>query len=292
MNDEQLKTFITVKDCGSFNAGEKELYISKQAMIKQINTLEDELGFRLFIRKHNGVSLTRQGEVFYKGAKDLLKKKEELLANCYALENQPVIRIGNNEHQTLLDPVNIAFSKKYPHLHLKRIVNPNHSGEWRVDNNIQDVAETFHINIENYRNAEYFPLILREYKAVMRKNHPLSHCDVLSLDKISHYPVTVFPLMMTEDHLNKIRKHFRNNINNLNESQDVDHQIELVYQCMNSNEILISANPFIDSIENIAKIPLTEHFTIEYGLICHKPVTDAVRKYIQVAEGVYKDKAS
>ena len=289
MNDEQLKTFITVKDCGSFTAGEKELYISKQAMMKQINTLENELGFRLFIRKHNGVSLTRQGELFYEGAKELLKKKEELLASCYALEVKPVIRIGNTEHQTLLDPVNIAFSKKYPNIHLKRIVNPNHSGEWRVDNNIQDVAETFRINIQNYRNAEYFPLILREYKAIMRKKHPLSHSDVLSLDDISHYPVTVFPLMMTKDHLNKIRKHFQNNINNLNESQDVDHQIELVYQCMNSDKILISANPFIDSIENIAKITLTDHLTIEYGLLCHKPVTETLRKYIQIAEEVYKN---
>lgn len=284
MNDEQLKTFITVKDFGSFTSGEKELYISKQAMLKQINSLENELGFRLFIRNHNGVSLTKQGELFYEGAKDLLNKKEELLASCYALEEQPVIRIGNTEHQTLLDPVNIAFSKKYPHIPLKRIVNPNHSGEWRVDNNIQDVAETFRINIENYRNAEYFPLVLRQYKAVMRKNHPLSHCSVLSLDDISHYPVTVFPLMMTDAHLNKLRK----NLADLNESQDVDHQIELVYQCMNSDEILISANPFIDSIENIAKIPLNEHFTIEYGLICHKPVTETLRKYIQVAEEVYK----
>lgn len=290
MNDDQLKTFMTVKDCGSFTAGEKELYISKQAVMKQINTLEDELGFRLFIRKHNGVSLTRQGELFYEGAKDLLKKKEELLASCYAIEDHPVIRIGNTEHQTLLDPVNIAFSKKYPHIRLKRIVNPNHAGEWRVDNNIQDVAETFCIDIENYKNAEYFPLILREYKAIMRKNHPLSHCKVLSLDDISHYPVTVFPLMMTEDHLNKIRKHFRNTITNLIESQDVDHQIELVYQCMNSDNILISANPFIDSIENIVKITLAEHFTIEYGLICHKPVTDAMYKYVHVAEEVYKKK--
>ena len=39
MNDEQLKTFISVSDFGSFSASEKDMFISKQAMLKQINAL-------------------------------------------------------------------------------------------------------------------------------------------------------------------------------------------------------------------------------------------------------------
>ena len=43
MNDRTLKSFLTVADCGSFSKAEEESYLSKQALIRQIDTLEAEL---------------------------------------------------------------------------------------------------------------------------------------------------------------------------------------------------------------------------------------------------------
>ena len=292
MNDEQLKTFISISDSGSFSASEKDMFISKQAMLKQINTLEDEIGFKLFKRKHNGVTLTKQGEVFYLGAKELLKRKQQIIEDCIALEQAPYIRIGNNEHQALLDPVNLAFHKKYPHIQLKRIVNPNHSGEWRVNEDIQDVAETFNIGTNHYAHAEYIPLTDRYYQCVMRKDHPLASYATLSLQQIKAFPTTILPLMMPEPYLNEIKTIFQNQPDYLHESFDVDHQVEMVYQCMNSDEVLISANPFIDSIEEIQRIPLSEKWKIGYGILYHTPMRNSVKKYITVAKEVYKQKNS
>lgn len=289
MNDEQLKAFLSIADNGSFSASEKKMYVSKQALIKQINTLEEELGFKLFIRKHNGVSLTRQGEVFQTGARELLQKQQQLIAECFALEEAPSVRIGNNEHQALLDPVNLAFNARYPYIQLKRTVNPNHSGEWRVNENIQDVAETFDIGIENYEHAQYIPLTERYYKAVMRKDHPLAGFKTLSMEQITCYPTTIIPMMMHRSILKEIQQTFCNKKHHLHESLDVDHQVEMVYQCMHSNEILISANPFIDSIEEVQCIPLEEKWKIGYGILYHPPMSNAVRKYITVAKEVYRN---
>ena len=62
----------------------------------------------------------------------------------------------------------------------------------------------------------------------------------------------------------------------------------MVYQCINSDEILISANPFIDSIEEIQRIPLSEKWKIGYGILYHTPMLNSVKKYIAVAKEVYK----
>ena len=50
MNDNQLRSFLTVAECGSFSKAEEGSFLSKQALIKQIDALEDELGFRLLSR--------------------------------------------------------------------------------------------------------------------------------------------------------------------------------------------------------------------------------------------------
>ena len=54
MYNHQLDTFIKVADAGSFNKASEELYVSPNAVMKQINLLENSLGFDLFVRTHRG----------------------------------------------------------------------------------------------------------------------------------------------------------------------------------------------------------------------------------------------
>lgn len=79
MYNRQLDTFIKVADCGSFSKAAEELYISSPALIKQINLLEDNLGFSLFERNHRGIKLTAAGESLYRDAKYIIKYSKDSL---------------------------------------------------------------------------------------------------------------------------------------------------------------------------------------------------------------------
>ena len=50
MYNPQLDTFICVVEAGSFSKAADKLYISPPAVIKQINSLENNLGVQLFAR--------------------------------------------------------------------------------------------------------------------------------------------------------------------------------------------------------------------------------------------------
>ncbi len=67
MYNHQLDTFIKVADAGSFNKASEELYVSPNAVMKQINLLENSLGFDLFVRTHRGVQLTASGRILVPG---------------------------------------------------------------------------------------------------------------------------------------------------------------------------------------------------------------------------------
>ena len=49
MNEQQLKTLKKTVECGSLSKAEETLYLSKQAIKKQIDSLEEEIGFTLLL---------------------------------------------------------------------------------------------------------------------------------------------------------------------------------------------------------------------------------------------------
>ena len=71
MYNPQLKTFVSVVDCGSFTKAAENLFITPPAVMKQINALEKHLDVKLLERTPHGVRLTPAGEIIYKDAKFL-----------------------------------------------------------------------------------------------------------------------------------------------------------------------------------------------------------------------------
>lgn len=69
MYNPQLDTFICVVEAGSFSKAADKLYFSPPAVIKQINSLENNLGVQLFARTHRGLVVTAAGESLYQDAK-------------------------------------------------------------------------------------------------------------------------------------------------------------------------------------------------------------------------------
>ncbi len=291
MNDEQLHIFKKVSDLGSFSKAEKESFVSKQAMLKQINSLENEVGFALFVRKKSGVELTGQGKIFYEGITRILDEKKVLLEKCHQLSQKQVIRIGSGEHQVILDPVNQLFSTMYPEIELKRIAHPNHSGEWRVDHDIQDVAETFDLASYAVRDTKYIPLVKVPYMIAMDEDHPLAKKKEIQLEDIKEYVLFMYPIMIKDSYQKKLKMAFKGYENNLVERDDVDNQVDVAFGCIGTTELLLTANPFIYSIEKIVVKPLNTGWKREYGMVYKEPASLALQKYIDLAKKFYKKKS-
>lgn len=289
MNSEQLRIFINVADYGSFSKAENTGFISKQAMFKQIHNLEEEVGCPLFIRSRTGVVLSESGRVFYEGAKKMLQNQEDLITRCRQAGSREFIRVGSVEHQVILDPVNAAFAKKYPEIEIRRIVHPNHSGEYRVSNHIMDVGETF--LSDHGEPAEYNFTELTEvpYYAAVSLSHPLAKLDRVSLGQLKQYQVIAAPMMLKQAYLQQLRDVFENASGKLIETDEVDRQVEIAFQTAACANVLITANPFIRSIPDLKLIPLAGGWKRTYGIIYLSPASETVRKYVQTAVETYQE---
>lgn len=84
---EELEAFVRTVDAGSFTDAAKQLQVAKSAVSRRLQDLESRLGARLLIRTTRKLSLTPDGEAFYKRAKALLadwKDAEDVVSNSSA----------------------------------------------------------------------------------------------------------------------------------------------------------------------------------------------------------------
>lgn len=96
INYLRIQYFLAAARTSSFSKAATELYISSQALTKQINLLEEEIGGKLFERTSKGVRLTELGSY---AQRRLDKVNTELVESfrdiqIYAKNNKEVIRIG------------------------------------------------------------------------------------------------------------------------------------------------------------------------------------------------------
>ena len=82
MTLQQIKSFIAVVEAGSFNKAEETTFLTKQALKKQVDTLEAELEFNLISRNSKGIQLTNAGRKFYQAVLDSLHHLEILISEC------------------------------------------------------------------------------------------------------------------------------------------------------------------------------------------------------------------
>uniref|UniRef100_UPI0015D6C102 LysR family transcriptional regulator n=1 Tax=Staphylococcus haemolyticus TaxID=1283 RepID=UPI0015D6C102 len=79
MYSRQIEVFVKVVEQKSFSKAAEELFISSTAIMKQINSLEDQVGVTLLNRSNKGVSLTPAGKSFYEDAKEIIKLSNQAI---------------------------------------------------------------------------------------------------------------------------------------------------------------------------------------------------------------------
>jgi DNA-binding transcriptional LysR family regulator len=78
MNFKALRAFQLIAERGSLSAAASDLCLSQPAVSRLIGMLETELDLRLFDRTGRGLSMTREGALFYETTRRILAAVEEI----------------------------------------------------------------------------------------------------------------------------------------------------------------------------------------------------------------------
>jgi len=283
MNNQQLKTFLTTVECGSFSKAEDTLYLSKQAIKKQIDTLEEELGIALLVRSRRGIALTMVGEEFCRRAKSILYEMDAAMQRCRELAyNNEIIRIANPDHpRLLLENAFHEFSRRFPFIKQQIIFRPSNLIVKDILTDQADVAEhIYHPDID-YSGVGYMELFPMRYKCLVAPSHPFAGKEVIHPEDLSGYHIGLLRNNI------ELAAQLREACRNLDlEIFTINNVANIVNICYN-NGVYISKAYFISSMAPLVAIPLESNF-VPMGIILHrKNPSQVIKEFLKVVKEVY-----
>lgn len=113
-----LPTFVKVVETQSFSKAAKALGITKSAVSKHIQALEDGLKVRLLNRTTRSLALTEEGELFYRTAAHVVEELKSTESQIASVHDRPsgVLKVNAPESfgSMHLAPVITGFAAQYP----------------------------------------------------------------------------------------------------------------------------------------------------------------------------------
>ena len=292
MGNDFLNAFIQVIESGSFSKAAEKLYISSTALMKQMNSLETQIGVKLLIRTHHGIRATDAGNSFYHDAKFLMQYSEKAIVRAQqaANTNPYTIRIGTS----MLNPCNVLLdvwnniSNTSPQFKMQIVPFDDAAESWPKV--YRTIGKDFDVMVGAYESANEFDsfhaLKLGEYRfcIAVSREHPLARKEMLSvtdlygerlvmlkpgtsplIDEIRGYVVTEHPEIQIKD-------------------TPLQYTIDVFNRCEQSCAVLLTLDGWKDVHPSLVTIPVDWQYIIPYGILYSRKPSDSVQLFVRTLE--------
>ena len=283
MNNHQLMTLLITVECGSFTKAEEKLFLSKQAIKKQIDSLEEELGFPLLVRTRQGINLTVAGEEFCRRAKSIITEIDAAVQGCRELAyNAQIIRIANPDHpRLLLENAFKEFSHRFPHIKQQVMLRPSSHIVNDILTDQADIAEhTYSPEIEK-SGVAYMELFPMTYNCLVSPNNPLAQKKIIYPEDLSGCRIGLLKrnIALTEQ-LQKCCTDFTLDTFSVN-------SVANIFNTCFNNGVFISRAYFVNLMAPLVAIPLKSDY-VPMGILLHrKHPSQLVKEFLNVVRDVY-----
>ena len=122
---DELKIFVTVVESGSFSRAARQLELATSAVSRAVKKLEAKLGVELLTRTTRQISLTQEGEGYFRKVQKLLQEmaaaENELMESRQVPRGLLRVDAATPVVLHLLTPMMVPFRQRYPEMTLSLI---------------------------------------------------------------------------------------------------------------------------------------------------------------------------
>ena len=143
MDDHKLHTLLSVVETGSFSKAAQIEHCTQSAVTQMMNALEEEIGFKLLHRSHNGTTLTAEGSrllPYISKASDSLRKLKEQADSLREGRTRPItIGAFSSIANSWLPELLRRYKEQHPDINYDLRVSTHRLGPWLQNGEI-DIA--------------------------------------------------------------------------------------------------------------------------------------------------------
>ena len=190
MQIERLKVFIDVAECMSFTRAAERGFISQSAVSQQIAALEKELGAKLLLRDRKGnVSLTAEGETFYRGCVQVVNTYEKTVMQVKNIRegDTEVLFVGlvGGSDDRWLTEVMRNFVRVCPGVRVMPLYDSFVGLRRGLENGRYDAAVAVEYDLLNIDGVVCDSLLDQYSMLLVSKENPLSQLEVVPASRLA-----------------------------------------------------------------------------------------------------------
>lgn len=210
---QQIHYFLTVAKTLNFTEASKALYISQPALSKQINVLEEELGFLVLKRNKRNVILTPEGELLYKDWQILENMLESSVyrAKLIKCNTTGSLRIGCIDSFSVDSPLYQllnSFREKYPKIDLDLSSYGFRVLREQFNNGEFDIIFIPDFECSHFKNIQKLTFMKVNLCIAVPIKHPLSKKEVVTMYDLKSEPIIAISPKESLNGLNKVKAYF------------------------------------------------------------------------------------
>lgn len=292
MYNHLLDTFIAVTDCGSFNRAAGKLHITSTAVMKQMNTLEANLGLKLIERTPSGVYLTEAGARIYQDAKFLIEYSRRALesARAAARTGDNTFRVGTS----LLNPARpfmdlwYQVNQEFPDYKLHLVsFEDDHEG---ILSEIEKLGDKFDFLIGVcdskawLSRCSFLPLGFYKKMIAVSREHRLASKKILKLSDL--YGETLMMVKRGDSDLNDF---LRNDLEMRHPQIRIEdtaqfYDLSVFNRCAETSNALLSLECWQDVHPGLVTLPVDWEYQIPYGLLYSPGAPEDVLRFVEAVK--------
>ena len=287
MLNPNLKTFLCVADCGSFNKAAEKLYISPPSVMKQINTLEKHLELKLFDRTSQGIRLTPAGQVLYRHARRLEDEAAKAIAEARreAGRAETTFCIGSS----ILNPCKpfmdlwYRVNQKFPGYKLHIV--PFEDDHQDILSEISALGEKFDflVGVCDSRQwldrCNFYQLGTYQHCCAVSREHPLAQKERLAIEDL--YGQTLMMVKQGDSNVaDSIRKEIEGHPQIKIEDMPQFYDMEVFNRCAQTGNVLVTLECWRDVHPSLVTLPVEWDHAIPYGLLYAKDPPEDIVKFL------------
>ena len=293
MLDPRFNTCLHAARSGSMARAAEELFLSKQAVKKQIDSLEAELGFHLFVRSSRGLTLTEAGRQWIDGVGQLTDQYHRLADRCRLVQEQAgqkVLTILLPSHpKVYFEEAMLVYNQLYPQVRLNivdtRKLSVLYNDRARIATLTDGTADVvFAPYTEPYDKEQlaFYRLNRLSYHCVMKPDHPLSRKSAVHREDLAGLPVRINTVMDRA-----LYEHILDQDPSCLPGQFVYGEREalrvplIISFCLNGG-IFISKGDFLETRHPLISVPFSPPLSVDNGLFYRRNAAPHVLDFIEL----------
>ena len=261
MEFRHLEYFLIICETGSLNAAAKKLFISQQALSKNLDSIEQEIGQPLFIRSPRGLRLTDAGTVLRSEAREIMRQHEHMMDRLSDLKRPEEYSLKISFYSGMLSQLESGFIQDFIQSH------PNVRLQLFSYLDVSQTRDSANYDVDLFFSSNRLSHVrldlLYEYHsplcALMSEQHRLASRPVLHLDDLRGETV----IILNADYDSKNLLELQLERHNVSVSSCLgDAEMDLIYwQVLNKNAISFFAGPEAHLPKGTVKRPIDDLLT-------------------------------